>query len=64
MHLKNVIQRKRNYHILRGGGRCINHSQLVRYEKDGPELYRYGQNNNILKTNLCKKMGLRALNSI
>jgi hypothetical protein len=41
-----------------------NHRQLVRYEKNGPELYRYTQNNNISKNNLGKKMRLRALNSI
>jgi hypothetical protein len=40
------------------------HRQLLRYEKDGPELYWFAQNNNILKDNLCKKMRLRALKSI
>jgi hypothetical protein len=33
----------------------ISHRQLLRYEKDGPELYCFAQNNNILKNNLCKK---------
>jgi hypothetical protein len=28
--------------------------QLPRYENDGPELYFYGKNNNILKNNLSK----------
>jgi hypothetical protein len=41
-----------------------NHRQLVRYEKNRPELFRYAQNNNISKNNLCKKMRLRALNYI
>jgi hypothetical protein len=42
----------------------VSHRQLLRYEKDGPELYYFAQNNNILKNNLCKKMRLRALKSI
>jgi hypothetical protein len=28
---------------------------LLRYKKDGPELYCFDKNNNILKNNLCKK---------
>jgi hypothetical protein len=36
-------------------GLCNNHRQLVRYEKNGLELYRYAQNNNIFKKILCKK---------
>jgi hypothetical protein len=37
----------------------ISHRQMLRYEKNGPELYIYAQNNNILKNNLSKKMLLR-----
>jgi hypothetical protein len=40
------------------------HRQLLRYGKDGPELYCLAQNNNILTNSLCKKMRLRALKSI
>jgi hypothetical protein len=38
----------------------INHRQLVRYEKNGPELYKYAQNNNISKNNFCKNASPRA----
>jgi hypothetical protein len=42
----------------------ISHRQLLRYEKDGPELYCFAQNNKMLKNNLSKKMRLREMKLI
>jgi hypothetical protein len=59
--LKNACK---EHGIGEGGGVHSSHRQLLRYEKDGPELYCFAQNNNILKNNLCTKIRLRALKSI